>query len=230
MRLLLSWLRDFVDVPVSAEEIAAKLALRGFEVASVEAVPAEIPRAPWQTSDGPDGVIDFEITANRPDCLSVLGLAREVATTYDRPVRLPTTTSRAKPGEMLRTLDGVERKLDADMLVIADANRAQAIAGVMGGAASEVSAATTSVAFESAYFKPTSVRRTSKRLGLKTEASARFERGADISMPVVALQRAVALMELVGAGRASGPIVDRYPAPRSPKTLHLRRDRLTRLL
>src|SRR5437016_4474031 len=92
MRLLLSWLRDFVDVPASAEEIAAKLALRGFEVASVEAAPADIPRAPWQSSDGPDGVIDFEITANRPDCLSVLGLAREVATTYDRPVGLPSTS------------------------------------------------------------------------------------------------------------------------------------------
>ena len=67
------------------------------------------------------------------------------------------------------------------MLVIADANRAQAVAGVMGGAASEVSRRRRAVAFESAYFKPASVRRTSKRLGLKTEASARFERGADIN-------------------------------------------------
>jgi phenylalanyl-tRNA synthetase beta chain len=82
MRLLLSWLRDFVDVPASAEEIAAALALRGFEVASIEALP------------GDDAVIDFEITANRPDCLSVIGLAREVATTYDVPLRTPS----AAPG------------------------------------------------------------------------------------------------------------------------------------
>ena len=70
------------------------------------------------------------------------------------------------------------------------------------------------VVFESAYFKPASVRRTSKRLGLKTEASARFERGADVNAPVVALQRALALMEQIGAGRLVGPIVDRYPQPR----------------
>src|SRR5919201_242393 len=81
---------------------------------------------------------------------------------------------RAQRGETLRTLDGVERKLEPDMLVIADATRAQAVAGVMGGADSEVSATTKTVAFESAYFNPVSVRRTSKRLGLKTEASARF--------------------------------------------------------
>src|SRR5881296_2023151 len=77
MRLVLSWLREFVDVPESAEEVAQKLALRGFEVASVE------------DAGGGDAVIDFEVTANRPDCLSVLGLAREVATAYDRPLTLP---------------------------------------------------------------------------------------------------------------------------------------------
>src|SRR5437588_4705697 len=86
MRLLISWLRDFVDVPASAEEIAATLALRGFEVASIEPAPNDRSAPPWQTSIGSEGVIDFEITANRPDCLSVLGLAREVATTYDRPL------------------------------------------------------------------------------------------------------------------------------------------------
>src|ERR1700716_2025499 len=79
MRLVLSWLRDFVDVRASAEEIAATIGLRGFEVASIEQL------------DGGDAVIDFEITANRPDCLSVLGLAREVATAYDLPIALPST-------------------------------------------------------------------------------------------------------------------------------------------
>ena len=137
---------------------------------------------------------------------------------------------RARAGETITTLDGVARTLDAEMLVIADRDRAQAVAGVMGGAASEVSAATTTVVFESAYFKPASVRRTSKRLGLKTEASTRFERGADIGAQALAIQRAVALMELIGAGRPVGPIVDCYPRPRERKRIHLRRDRLSLLL
>jgi phenylalanyl-tRNA synthetase beta chain len=309
MRLVISWLREFVDVKASAEEIAETLGLRGFEVASIERL------------DGGDAVIDFEVTANRPDALSVLGLAREVGTAYDLPVALPAVDSkslrlaavptggsdritvtiedaelcpryaaavaqvqiapspawmtarlhaagvrpisnivdvtnyvnieigqpmhafdlarlagpeirvrRAKPGETIRTLDGVDRTLDPSMLVIADRDRAQAVAGVMGGAASEVSASTKEIVFESAYFKPASVRQTSKRLGLKTEASSRFERGADIGAQVVALQRAVALMEQIGAGRVVPPIVDCYPAPRGLRTLHLRRERIARLL
>ena len=120
-------------------------------------------------------------------------------------------------GETIRTLDGVDRKLDPDMLVIADRSRAQAVAGVMGGAAAEVSAATRTVAFESAYFKPASVRRTSKRLGLKTEASSRFERGADINAPVVALQRIAALIGQIGAGRVSAPDHRRLPEDRAPR-------------
>lgn len=307
MKLLVSWVRDFVDIDVPARTIADTMALRGFEVASVEAF-----------GDG-DAVIDFEITANRPDCLSVVGLAREIATTFNLPLReiasLPHTLAtlerghstdvrvtiedqelcpryaaavadltpaqspawmthrltaagvrpispivdvtnyvllelghpmhafdlatlangeirvrRAAAGEILTTLDGVERKLDADMLVIADGTRPQAVAGVMGGAASEVSSATRRIVFESAYFKPSSVRRTSKRLGLKTEASARFERGADINGAFLALQRAVALMQQIGAGTPSGPAVDAFPAPRPSLTIGLRRDRLKRVL
>jgi phenylalanyl-tRNA synthetase beta chain len=309
MRLLISWLRDFVDVTASAEDIAEGLALRGFEVASVE-------------RRGDDAVIDFEITANRPDCMSVLGLAREVATLYDLPLALPSPAAgarvalkpaplgesdrlrvtiedaelcpryaaavadvsigpspvwlasrllavgirpissivditnyvlielghpmhafdlstlagseirvrRSRPGEAITTLDAASRTLEPDMLVIADATRAQAVAGVMGGASSEVTEATKTVAFESAYFKPASVRRTSKRLGLKTEASSRFERGADINAPVPALQRAIALMEQIGAGQLAGPIIDRYPRPRQAVRLHLRRARLALLL
>src|SRR4026209_1781686 len=83
MRLVVSWLREFVDVKAPAEEIAGTLALRGFEVASIEPL------------DKGDAVIDFEVTANRPDALSVLGLAREVATVYDVPVALPSVESKA---------------------------------------------------------------------------------------------------------------------------------------
>jgi len=309
MRLLISWVRDFVDVKASPPEIAETLALRGFEVASLETI-----------ADG-DAVIDFEVTANRPDCLSVVGFAREIGTAFDLPVAVPpdlgsrvrlapltfgeserlTVTledaelcpryaaavaevtpasspawmttrllaagvrpispivdvtnyvlmelgqplhafdlatlaggelriRRAQAGERITTLDGIERTLEPDMLVIADARRAEAIAGVMGGARSEVSGATRTVAFESAYFNPPSVRRTSKRLGLKTEASSRFERGADVNGPVVALQRAMALMQQIGAGRLVGPAIDRYPAPRGPREIALRRRRLASLL
>ncbi len=83
MRLVLSWLREFVDVKASVEDVAGTLALRGFEVASIEPL------------DGGDAVIDFEVTANRPDALSVIGLAREVATAYNLPLTLPGTASTA---------------------------------------------------------------------------------------------------------------------------------------
>ncbi len=310
MRLVISWLREFVDINASAEEIAATIGLRGFEVAAIEKLA------------GGDAVIDFEITANRPDCLSVLGLAREVATAFALPLTLPSYDSdakvrlarmptgrsdriaislddeelcpryagavadittgsspawlaqrlqaagvrpisnvvditnyvnlelgqpmhafdlarlagpeiharRARPGETIRTLDGVERKLDGDMLVIADRDRAQAVAGVMGGADSEVTAATKTIVLESAYFKATAVRRTSKLLGLKTEASSRFERGADLKAQVVAIERAVALMEQFGAGRIVGPVIDCDAGAYAERTLHLRRARLAHLL
>ena len=96
----------------------------------------------------------------------------------------------ARAGETLTTLDGQKRTLTPEMLVIADRDRAQALAGIMGGSDSEVSAATTTIAIESAWFEPTSIRKTSKRLGLSTEASYRFERGADFAAAAEALARA----------------------------------------
>src|SRR5712691_7174931 len=84
MRLLVSWLRDFVDVGASAEEIAEGLGLRGFEVASIDRLGDD------------DAVIDLEVTANRPDCLSVIGLAREVSTLYNLPITLPSSAQGAK--------------------------------------------------------------------------------------------------------------------------------------
>jgi phenylalanyl-tRNA synthetase beta chain len=316
LKLQTSWLRDYVDVTAPVGDVASKLSMAGFEVAAVDALGAD------------DHVIDFEITANRPDCLSVCGLAREAATAFRLPLRLPWDAAgrpassthpagapsparvaadglsvtvedadlcpryaaavaevkvgpspawladrltaagvrpinnvvdvtnyvllemghpmhafdlerlggrelrarRARAGEEIVTLDGEKRTLDAGMLVIADASAAQAIAGVMGGAASEVWSGTRLVAFESAYFKPASVRRTSKRLGLKTEASSRFERGTDINAPVAALERACALLEQIGAGRRLGATLDCYPAPRGPVEVTLRRGRIGHLL
>ena len=100
----------------------------------------------------------------------------------------------------------------------------------MGGRDSEIDAGTTRMALESAYFHPPSVRRTSKELGLKTEASIRFERGGDIGTPPAGIARAAALFERIGAGRAVGPLIDRYPAPRPAQQVRLRRDRIARLL
>jgi len=319
MRILVSWLRDFVDVPGSPAEIAAALSVRGFAVEGLE---------PTGTDDA---VLDIEITANRPDCLSVGGIAREVAVAYGLRVRRPVVSSSSGPvkpetppglrlkglesvedgdpgvtieaanlcpryagaiadvrmgtspawlqarlqaagvrptsnvvdvtnyvllelgqpmhafdqarlaggeirvrtaaaGERLRTLDGRDRELTTSMLVIADAERPVAVAGVMGGADSEVSDQTRTIVLESAYFEPASVRRTSRSLGLKTEASIRFERGADPRLAVTAMERACALLEAIGAGTARGTVVDRYPSRREGLVVPLRRARIERLL
>ncbi len=107
---------------------------------------------------------------------------------------------RAAPGETLRTLDGVERRLEADDLVIADGRRPVALAGIMGGADSEIAPSTTRVLLESAHFAPRAIRRTARRLGMHTDASHRFERGADAGITVTAALRAASLAR----GHASG--------------------------
>ena len=303
MRLVYEWLRELVPVTADVETVARELGLRGFEVAAVE--------------QRPQPVIDFEITANRPDCLNHLGLAREASAIWRLPVQMPPVDAasgsrtdnthaleitveapdlcprycaqvfdvkiapspawlqhrleaagvrpisnivdvtnyvmlemgqpmhafdlerlarrrlvirRANNGERLRTLDGVDRQLDADMLVIADAERASAIGGVMGGADSEISAGTTRIALESAYFHPTSIRRTSRRLGLKTEASARFERGGDVNTPPIGIARAAALFRQIDAGAPAGALIDSYPSPREPMQITVRASRVARLL
>jgi phenylalanyl-tRNA synthetase beta chain len=302
MKILVSWLRDFVDVNVSPEELGQMLTLRGFELSAIERPAAD------------DAVLDFEVMANRPDALSVIGFAREVGTAYSLPVKplvpKPLTSKppadvavtleapdlcpryaaavadvtiapspgwlvsrleaggirpinnvvdvtnyvllelgqpmhafdlemlagkqirirRAAPGERMTTLDGVDRALDTEMLVIADADVAQAVAGVMGGGRSEVSGTTTRIVLESAFFDPKSVRRTSKKLGLKTEASARFERGADVNAAVKGIERAISLLEEIGAGTVRGGVIDNYPSAIAPRKIELRRARIERLL
>jgi phenylalanyl-tRNA synthetase beta chain len=263
VRIVHDWLAELVEIPDDVEAVASEIGLRGFEVAAVETSPRR--------------VIDFEITANRPDCLNHLGIAREASVIWNTPVRLPgrldasdgdvrvdvdladvelcprycaqvfdvtvgpspawlaerldaagvrpinnivdvtnyvmlemgqpmhafdlrrlaggrLVIRRARAGETIRTLDGVDRELDDQMLVIADAERATAVAGVMGGRESEIDGSTTRMVLESAYFHPPAVRRTSKRLGLKTEASTRFERGGDIAALPAGIARAAALL------------------------------------
>jgi phenylalanyl-tRNA synthetase beta chain len=133
---------------------------------------------------------------------------------------------RAKKGETIKTLDGVERKLDDQMLVIADAKEAVAVAGVMGGESSEISDATTNVLIESAYFNASSVRRTAKLLGLHTEASHRFERGTDPNGVLAAQERCIALICELAGGTATEDAIDAYPKPLIAKSVTLRPARI----
>ncbi|HEU4367610.1 MAG TPA: phenylalanine--tRNA ligase subunit beta, partial [Methylomirabilota bacterium] len=264
-----------------------------------------------------DRVLEIEITPNRPDCLSVLGVARELAALTGRRLRPPRFALRESPtparrlarvrveapdlcarytvrviddlrvgpspawlamrlracglrpisnvvdvtnyvlwelghplhafdadrvaeativvrraaaGERFTTLDGQARTLDASMLVIADPARAVGLAGVMGGQNSEVSGATTRVLLESAYFDPATTRRTSRALGLRTDAAYRFERGADIEGLVDANDRAAQLMAELAGGVVARGMVDVYPRRRRPVRVRLRLSRVERVL
>ncbi len=123
---------------------------------------------------------------------------------------------RAVEGELFKTLDGVERKLAAEDLVIADAEKPMCIAGVFGGEYSGVTEGTTSIFLESAYFNPVSVRKTSKRHSLKTDSSFRFERGTNPDITVEALKKAAILIAEVAGGTVSSTVVDIYPEPIKP--------------
>lgn len=262
-------------------------------------------------------VIEFEITPNRPDCLSMLGMARETAATFDLAVKYPgikihqeygdirefasvevrntqlcrryvarvATDIMIKPspewmqrrlmeagvrpinnivditnyvmlemgqplhafdldmlaggkiivkegeeGAVFKTLDEVERKLDGHMLMICDGEKPVAIAGVMGGENSEVTANTKAILIESANFYADNIRSTSKKLGLRTEASARFEKGVDPNICLAAADRACQLIEELGAGRIVKGVIDVYPEKLERKTLQVRTQRVNDLL
>ena len=265
----------------------------------------------------PETVMEVEITPDRPDCLSLIGIAREVAALYGTELKMPDTelaesypwvekatsvqvedteycpryTARVleevkvapgpvwmqrrleaagvrainnvvditnyvmlecgqplhafdqalleegrivvrhpKIGEKITTLDGVERELEPWMLVIADAVKPMAVAGVMGGEDSGIGGGTTTVLLESANFRPASVRKTSKTLGLLTESAYRFMRGVDPEMAEFASRRAAKLMvELAGAKLLTGAM-DVYPEPRKPWRVACRPERLRALL
>lgn len=266
-----------------------------------------------------DTVVEFEITSNRPDCLSVIGLARESAVSFDRPLMLHTpkvngvtdgdtisnylsvkidaadlcyrymarvvknvkiapsplwlrmrlrasgvrpinnivditnyvmleygqpmhafdysclngsaiTVRRARNGENFRSLDDQDHTLDSNMLVIADENRAVALAGVMGGANSEIKDSTTTVVFESACFNGASVRVTAKKNGMRTESSARFEKGLDPENCFGGLERACELIELLDAGEVVNEWIDVYPTPNTPVSIPFDADRINRFL
>jgi phenylalanyl-tRNA synthetase beta chain len=136
---------------------------------------------------------------------------------------------RARAGERLTTLDAVERELDPEMLVIADAARAVAVAGVMGGAETEISDTTRDVLIEAAHFAPASVRRTARALGLQTEASDRFERGIDYEGQLRAQARAAALITELAGGTATTDAIDVSTEPPAPPVVPLRFARVREL-
>ncbi|NIA14898.1 MAG: phenylalanine--tRNA ligase subunit beta [Nitrospiraceae bacterium] len=149
---------------------------------------------------------------------------------YDRLKENRIVVRNPKAGEKIATIDGEEHVLDPEMCIIADAESPVAVAGVMGGGQSEVGDSTARVFLESAYFKPTSIRRTARTLGMQTEASTRFQRGADPEMAVYALNRAAMLMQqLAGATVAEG-MLDEYPAPLPQNEVTLRYSRCDQLL
>ena len=264
-----------------------------------------------------DWVIEYEITTNRPDVLSVLGVARELRAVLNRPITLPDTSyeegdfeaeeeasltvldsaacpryegfvvkgienresplwmkvrlylvglrpinavvdatnytmyevgqplhafdleklagrevvvRRAKEGEKIKTLDGVERKLTSEDLVIADAEKPVAIAGIMGGEESSTEFSTKEVFLESAHFEPMTIRKTSKRLGLSTDSSYRFERGADIEACDFAAKRALHLIQKLTGGKVARGKLSFYPKPYSPKVIVFNPERAVKLL
>ena len=149
---------------------------------------------------------------------------------YDTVAEATIVVRRARADERFTTLDGQERVLDASMLLIADPERAIGLAGVMGGANTEVTERTTRVLLESAWFAPGSIRRTSRALGLRTDAAYRFERGADIEGLVTASARAAALIVETAGGAIARGLVDTYPRKRKPQHVRLRMSRVKRVL
>lgn len=307
MRVPFGWIKEFVPVTASAEEAAHGLTMAGLEVEALEA-------------DGEDVIFEVNVTPNRPDCLSMAGIARELSALYEKELHLPEHTFVGIPGELdinvdildttlcrryagrvvrnvtigpspewmrkrleqcgirsinnvvdvtnyvlfelghplhafdlstirggrikvgtpsevtgrnaavaFTTLDGAVREIPADALLIWDAERPIAVAGIMGGRDTEVGADTKDIFIEGAYFDPVSIRRTARALGLKTESSYRFERGTDIKMLKKAIDRAAYLMKKVAGGAAYGKI-DIYPKQFTVTEIRVNYDRISRVL
>ena len=310
MKLTLSWLKEFVDINSTPQDLAATLTMAGLEVESLTPLGNS-------ASGAEDWLFEIGVTANRGDCLGIAGIAREIAALTGGQLKTPPLSAPEKEtgiskrvaiaiedsqlcarysarivdevevaaspswlqqrlescgirpvnnlvditnyvmletgqplhafdfdrlkqkrivvrraGAVIKftTLDGVERELSAEDLLICDGAEPVALAGVMGGMDSEVTAATRSLLLESANFAPASIRRTAKRLGLHSEASHRFERGVDPEGTITALNRAVYLLGEIAGGRAEPGIADRYPGRTKPPTILLREAHIEKLL
>ena len=149
---------------------------------------------------------------------------------YDKLRGKKIVVKNAAEGDKFTTLDGVDRSLSSSMLMICDGERNVAIAGVMGGLNSEISEMTTSILIESAYFQPSSIRKTAKRLGLSSDASYRFERGTDPNGTLFAADRAASLLEEIAGGIVQKGAIDIYPKKIKERTIGLRLDRANKIL
>ncbi|MFH1244983.1 MAG: phenylalanine--tRNA ligase subunit beta [Candidatus Omnitrophota bacterium] len=304
MRVSYNWLKDYVDISVSAGELADKLTIAGLEVTSL-------------TTAQEDSIMEIEVTPNRTDWLGMIGIAREIAAITGKKLKLPVYSAlpkeadwtlpiqiqakslcsryigriirnvqvapspawlvqrlemmgvravnnlvditnfcllesgqslhifdldklqgpkivvrAAREGEEIVTLDGVKRILDPSILVIADASAPQAVAGIMGGKDSEVSEATTNILLESAYFTPLNIHNASRKLGLVTQASYHFERGAEWENVYWTSRRATGLInDLAGGAEIScGRLMDTGTKPAGAKKIRLRYSRVQELL
>ncbi len=304
MLVSFNWLREFIDAQVDPGELGQKLTMAGLAVDAVEGAED-------------DTIFELDITSNRGDCLSHLGVAREACAAFDLDVRRQAfqleevdratedafsisivdpdlcgrycgryiegvqigsspdwmvrklesvgvrsinnvaditnyvlmelghplhafdadtlggqeiIVRRAELDEAIETLDGEKRELDPSMLVIADSNRAVALAGVMGGIDTEISSSTTNVLLESAWFDPMTTRKTARALNLSTEASYRFERGADIEMALHACDRAAMLIHELAGGKVYRDVIDVYPGRQEASKARLRRRRILEYL
>jgi len=197
-------------------------------------LPAEAPVGTPLADYLGDVIFDLDITPNRPDCLCVISnivdITNYVMLEYGQPLHAfdcdkirgkGIIVRRAAEGEAVVTLDGVERVLSEDMLVIADKEGSVAIAGVMGGANSEVTQGTTSILLEAANFNPTSIHYTGRRLQLPSEACMRFERGIRPELTLPALKRATQLIMQLAGGEAAKGVVDVYPGKQAQEPILL---------
>lgn len=302
MRISYNWLKEYVDIRLTPEKLAELLTMSGLTVESLQPL-------------GSDHIFEIEVTSNRPDWLSVVGVAREVAAICGSRLKAPHAATvkghdtksdtriivddkklcprytgrvicdvkvgespqwlkarleamglrpvnnavdvtnfclletgepmhafdldkiagghiivrKAKNGEKIVAIDGAERTLDDSILVIADRERAVAIAGVMGGSNTEVTGSTKNILLEAAYFDPVSVRRTSRKLGISTESSYRFERKVDLDSIDRSSDRATALIVELCGGTA-GEFFDVGEKARPEKTAHIRYERLNSVL
>ena len=306
MKIVYNWLKDFVDVSASPEELASRLALSGTNIGGVE--------------KGAHGaVIDAEVSSNRPDCLGHYGIAREVAAVYKLPLKMVSpkpaegsakasdaarveiqapelcgrytvrvirgvkiqpspawlrerleasgvasisnvvdvsnyvmlelghalhafdydkvrdhriVVRKAKPGEKMHTLDGIERTFDPGICMISDGDGSRAVGagGIMGGAETEISFSTKNVLIECAWFDPIAIRRATRVLKLHTEASTRFGRGADPEMAELASRRCAELILQLAGGELLAGVVDVYPGKRAAKKIVLTRAEILRVM
>ena len=218
-------IRDLTSVTIDAPDLCPRYAARVIQGVKVSESPAWLQR---RLESVGIGVIN-----------NIVDVTNFVLMEYGQPLHAfdyhklaenRIVVRRATDGEALTTLDEVERELTADMLVIADAEKPVALAGIMGGYDSEITETTCDVLLESAYFNPSSIRATAKAFGMSTEASYRFERGADPGAVLAALDRAAQLIAELAGGTVCKDIVDVYPGQQPLTQIQLRPDRVNFIL